>query len=179
MWRDVTVVTLVPTPFPCHRCFLHCNTTLQEDSISACTLGGGTIRAPDVTKHVSSLGWLPTWNFPGRSFHSRFLVEVEDAITQSSKFHELNERFKNTYFAAGTSVRLGWLVDSVNKAISCIQEGSKQHFRRHELDLSESPSSGSEVESHDCTKCGATFQNAYAFMKHYEAQHVRKYRRQR
>ncbi|CAG8553244.1 15719_t:CDS:2 [Dentiscutata erythropus] len=52
----------------------------------------------------------------GDPFTPIFVVEV-GVITKNSDFDKLDSKFKDIYFAEGTSVKLGWLIDPKHKNI--------------------------------------------------------------
>ncbi|CAG8628962.1 22380_t:CDS:2 [Gigaspora rosea] len=72
--------------------------------------GGKMIRAPDVaytSKEIHrSLNKKQIWSFRGEPFTPVFVVEI-GYISSRSKFEELDRKFKDIYFANGTSVQLG------------------------------------------------------------------------
>ncbi|CAJ0834222.1 15307_t:CDS:2 [Entrophospora sp. SA101] len=82
--------------------------------------GGKTIRAPDIAytpKEIDcQLDAQQNWSFKGDPFTPIFVIEVGN-ISTHSKFEELDRKFKDVYFAEGTSVQLGWLIDPENKEI--------------------------------------------------------------
>ncbi|EXX71700.1 hypothetical protein RirG_076110 [Rhizophagus irregularis DAOM 197198w] len=75
--------------------------------------GARTLRAPDVTfaprQTTRSLNALQNWTFQGQPFTPIFVVEV-DFIQSESEFQAFDDRFRNEFFAPGTSVELGFLV---------------------------------------------------------------------
>jgi len=97
--------------------------------------GQRTIRAPDVSftpKAVSrQLTELQRWTFQGRPFTPTFVVEVGDTAIRST-FEELDDKFKREYFAVGTSVQLGWLVDPKNRRIWVYKRNQHGNVFRHE-----------------------------------------------
>ncbi|GBC33867.2 uncharacterized protein OCT59_019207 [Rhizophagus irregularis] len=74
--------------------------------------GARTLRAPDVTfaprQTTRSLNALQNWTFQGQPFTPIFVVEV-DFIQSESEFQAFDDRFRNEFFAPGTSVELGFL----------------------------------------------------------------------
>ncbi|GBC09868.1 hypothetical protein RclHR1_09180002 [Rhizophagus clarus] len=75
--------------------------------------GVRTIRAPDIaftpkqtTRHLTKL---QNWTFQGQPFTPIFVILV-DFIKSDSEFQEFDNRFRNEYFAPGTSVELGFLI---------------------------------------------------------------------
>ncbi|CAG8560609.1 16563_t:CDS:2 [Acaulospora morrowiae] len=111
-------------------------------------LGQKTIRAPDISFISKS----------GQPFTPMFIVEVGN-ITIISMFKELDNRFKHKYFADRTSVQLNWLY-----AWEDVEGGDVLPM----FILKESSESLSKSdEPVDCPKYGITFQDNYAFMKHF------------
>ncbi|CAG8490608.1 6201_t:CDS:2 [Paraglomus brasilianum] len=169
--------------------------------------GQRTIRAPDVSftpKAVSSqLTELQRWSFQGRPFTPTFVVEVGDTESSTSTFGKLDDKFKREYFAVGTSVQLGWLIDPKNSRIWVYKRNQHGNVFRHEhawddvnggnillgfklkvWKIEEAISQASpelpSLESDEpvnCPKCGMTFPDNYTFMNHYEDEHARQQRR--
>ncbi|UZO19713.1 uncharacterized protein OCT59_010986 [Rhizophagus irregularis] len=54
--------------------------------------------------------------FLSQPFTPIFVAEVVN-VSKEAIFNEVNNRFKNDYFATGTSVKLGWLIDPRNHII--------------------------------------------------------------
>ncbi|CAG8635126.1 1886_t:CDS:2 [Acaulospora morrowiae] len=149
--------------------------------------GQRTIRAPDVSftpKAVSRrLTELQRWNFQGQPFTPTFVVEVGDTQSSTSAFWELDDKFKREYFAVGTSVQLGWLIDpkieesgytsGINMAMSIVVRMIEEAI----LQESSETSSVNEELQIDCPLCGTTFSDHYTFTKHYTNEHARKRRR--
>ncbi|CAG8731883.1 1971_t:CDS:1, partial [Dentiscutata heterogama] len=96
--------------------------------------GQRTIRAPDVSftpKTISrqltqSQGWTQ-----GQPFTPTFVVEVGDTEGRS-KFEELDHRFKHVFFATGSDVQLGWLIDPRNKRIWVYKRNQQGNVFRRE-----------------------------------------------
>ncbi|CAG8697974.1 2125_t:CDS:2, partial [Acaulospora morrowiae] len=166
----------------------------------------GGHRAPDVSftpKSVSrQLTELQRWTFQGQSFTPTFVVEVGDTESRST-FEELDGKFKRGYFALGTSVQLGWLIDPRNSKIWVYKRSQHGNVFRREhawgdveggdilpgftLNVlmigevisqksSESSSENEELQI-NCPECDATFSDRYTFTKHYVNKHVCKRRR--
>src|SRR5437763_6576449 len=91
--------------------------------------GGKTIRAPDIAytpKEIDrQLDAQQNWSFKGDPFTPIFVIEVGN-ISSHSKFEELDRKFKDVYFAEGTSVQLGWLIDPENKEIHVYRRGRRR-----------------------------------------------------
>ncbi|CAG8629427.1 9183_t:CDS:2, partial [Paraglomus occultum] len=171
--------------------------------------GQRTIRAPDVSftpKAISrQLTELQRWTFQGQPFTPTFVVEVGDSQSSTSAFRELDDKFKREYFAVGTSVQLGWLIDPKNRRIWVYKRnkhGNVYHRERVWEDVeggdvlprftlkmlmieeaisqesSESSSENEELQI-DCPECDTTFSDHYTFMEHYTNEHACKRRRNR
>ncbi|PKC57587.1 hypothetical protein RhiirA1_472272 [Rhizophagus irregularis] len=56
------------------------------------------------------------WSFEGQPFNPIFIVEVAN-LKNSEVEKEIDNRIKKDYFAHGTSVKLGWLIDPINRII--------------------------------------------------------------
>ncbi|RHZ76449.1 hypothetical protein Glove_197g71 [Diversispora epigaea] len=162
-----------------------------------------TIRAPDVSftpKTVSrQLTQLQRWTFRGEPFTPLFIIEVADTKSKS-KFENLDHRFKYTFFAVGTNVQLGLLIDPKNDRIWIYKRNRNgMVFRRAyawgnidcgdilpgfildvemiEDAISQTSSETSESEGDleiNCPKCNGSFTEDYLFMKHYEKHHSHK-----
>ncbi|CAG8438676.1 14055_t:CDS:2 [Acaulospora colombiana] len=168
--------------------------------------GQRTIRAPDVSftpKAVSrQLTELQRWTFQGQPFTPTFVVEVGDTQSSTSAFRELDDKFKREYFAVGTSVQLGWLIDPKNRRIWVYKRNQHGNVYRRERvwedleggdvlprftlevrmieeaisqESSETSSENEELQI-NCPECGATFSDRYTFTKHYTNEHARKLR---
>ena len=75
---------------------------------------------------------LQRWTFQGQPFTPTFVVEVGDTESVST-FEGLDGKFKRDYFADGTSVQLGWLVDPKNSRIWVYKRNQHGNvFRRRE-----------------------------------------------
>nr|CAG8536110.1 4568_t:CDS:2 [Entrophospora candida] len=193
-----------------------CNWNVQtrENGITTTSQGGfdfnisgqRAICAPDVAFTPKNIYCLlnhqQQWTFKGQPFTPTCVVEV--AVTQEGyqEFNDLDQKFREVYFATGSSVELGWLVDPQNKQIYIYRQRANRVVYRtsHGWDnvnggnvlpgftlevekiddaisqeSSESSSSSESDETINCPKCGATFSNDYTFMKHYEDNHARKW----
>ncbi|RIA82541.1 hypothetical protein C1645_862467 [Glomus cerebriforme] len=75
--------------------------------------GTRTIQAPDVaftpSQMTRKLDELQNWSFQGQPFTPIFIVEV-DFIETEAQLQVFDDRFRNEFFALGTSVELGFLV---------------------------------------------------------------------
>jgi Uma2 family endonuclease len=84
------------------------------------TNGQKKIIAPHVAftakNTYDSLNDKQLWTLRGQPFTPTFVVEVVNA-TSETILNEVDNRFKNDYFAMGTSVELGWLIDPKSKGI--------------------------------------------------------------
>ncbi|CAG8583872.1 3524_t:CDS:2, partial [Scutellospora calospora] len=169
--------------------------------------GQRTIRAPDVAfipKNIyRSLDHQQQWTFKGQSFTPTFVVEVAVVQEDYQEFNDLDKKFREIYFATGSSVGLGWLVDPKNKQIyiyrrrvtgvvyrtlhgwnnvdgGSILPGFILKVQKIDDTISQESSESSSSESDetiDCPKCNATFSNDYDFMEHYEDSHARRWRK--
>jgi len=93
--------------------------------------GAGTVRAPDVAftprDVYCALDVQQRRTFQGAPFSPTFVVEV-DNLSMASNLNTLTIKFKDTYFPAG--VRLGWLIDPINKTIYTFMRESDGVVRR-------------------------------------------------
>ncbi|CAG8715848.1 7468_t:CDS:2, partial [Cetraspora pellucida] len=152
--------------------------------------GRRTIRAPDIafiSKNIyRSLDRQQQWTFKGQPFTPTFVLEVAIVRENYQEFNDLDQKFREIYFATSSSVDLGWLVDSKNKQIYIYrQRVSGVVYRTSHgwnnvngdynfIGQESSESSSENDEIIDCLKCNATFSNDYDFMKHYENSHAQK-----
>jgi Uma2 family endonuclease len=87
--------------------------TLSQGGFDFNVGGMRTIRAPDVAftprQTTCDLNTLQNWTFQGQPFTPIFVVEV-DFITSDSELKVFDNRFRNEFFAPGTSVELGFLI---------------------------------------------------------------------
>ncbi|GBC07665.1 hypothetical protein RclHR1_07600004 [Rhizophagus clarus] len=94
--------------------------TTSQGGFNFSVNGKRKIRAPHVAfipeNILSSLDKDQLWSFNGQPFTPIFVVEVIN-VSNDRILNEVDTRFKNDYFANGTSVRLGWLIDPKNHAI--------------------------------------------------------------
>ncbi|CAJ0829798.1 13149_t:CDS:2 [Entrophospora sp. SA101] len=181
------------------------NVQTRENGIITTSQGGfdfnisgqRAIRAPDVAfipKNIyRSLNHQQQWTFKGQQPFTLTCV-VEVAVTQEGyqEFNDLDQKFREVYFATGSSVELGWLVDPQNKQIYIYRRRANRVVYRtshgwnnvnggnvlpgftlevEKIDdaISQKSSESSSSESDEtinCLKCGATFSNDYTFMKH-------------
>ncbi|KAF8976746.1 hypothetical protein BGZ46_007990 [Entomortierella lignicola] len=92
--------------------------TTSQGGFNFSRTGGRNIRAPDVAftpkKTYRSLSEAQLDTFKGDPFNPTFVVEVE-SISFKSDLETLKTKFKTDYIPAG--VKLGWLVDPINKEI--------------------------------------------------------------
>ncbi|CAG8724172.1 1822_t:CDS:2 [Acaulospora morrowiae] len=168
--------------------------------------GQRMIRAPDISftpKAVSrQLTELQRWTFQGQPFTPTFVVEVGDTQSSTSAFGELDDKFKREYFAVGTSVQLGWLIDPKNKRIWVYKRNQHGNVYRREhvwndvkgdnvlpwftlevqmieeaisKESSETSSENEELQI-NCPECEKTFSCRHYFIKHYTNEHARKRR---
>ena len=115
------------------------NWNIRTRQNGACTSsqGGfnfnGAIRAPDVAftpKEVyRALDEDQRRSFQGDLFSPTFAVEVEDLIA-TGKLSVLTDKFKDTYFPAG--LKLGWLVDPINKEVHVFKWDKDGTVRRRQ-----------------------------------------------
>ncbi|CAG8769673.1 16454_t:CDS:2 [Cetraspora pellucida] len=169
--------------------------------------GQRTIRAPDVAfipKNIyRSLDHQQQWSFKGQSFTPTFIVKVAVVREGYQEFNDLDQKFREIYFATSSSVDLGWLVDPKNKQIyiyrrrvsgvvyrtshgwNNVNGGSVLPGFTLEVqkiddtisqESSESSSSDEELQI-NCPECEITFSDRYTFMKHYENSHARRWRK--
>ncbi|PKK71281.1 hypothetical protein RhiirC2_828439 [Rhizophagus irregularis] len=96
--------------------------------------GGQKIRAPDVTftpaNIYRSLDEEQLWSFNGQPFTPFFVVEVAN-LKKKEVDKEIDTKFKKEYFAIGTSVELGWLIDPLNRIIQVYKRNKNgEPYRR-------------------------------------------------
>ncbi|KAF0514293.1 zinc finger, c2h2 domain-containing protein [Gigaspora margarita] len=88
--------------------------------------GGKTIRAPDIAYTPKEIEYRldarQKWSFKGDPFTPLLVIEVGNILSRS-KFEEMDRKFKDVYFAEGTSVQLGWLIDPENQEIHVYRRG--------------------------------------------------------
>ncbi|GET03545.1 hypothetical protein GLOIN_2v1840344 [Rhizophagus clarus] len=93
--------------------------TTSQGGFNFSVTGRRKIRAPHIAftpeDTYDSLNEKQLWTLEGRPFTPIFVAEVN--VINHAIFNEIDNRFKNDYFADGTSVRLGWLLDPRNKMI--------------------------------------------------------------
>jgi Uma2 family endonuclease len=81
---------------------------------------GQKIRAPSVaftpSNICNSLDEKQLWSFQGQPFTPIFVVEVAN-ITSAAVEKYIDTKIKKDYFADGTCVMLGWLIDPINFTI--------------------------------------------------------------
>jgi Uma2 family endonuclease len=112
------------------------NIRTRQNGVPTSSQGGfnfnGEIRAPDVAftpKEVyRALDEEQRRSFQGDLFSPTFAVEVEDLVA-TGKLSELSHKFKDTYFPAG--LKLGWLIDPINKAVYVFKRDKDDTVRRH------------------------------------------------
>ena len=114
------------------------NNETEQHGIPTTSQGGfkfsnGAVKAPDVAFTPSDvycgLDAQQMTTFQGASFSPTFAVEVDDLST-TSKLNTLTSKFKDTYFPNG--VRLGWLIDPINKTIYTFSRESDGVVRRRQ-----------------------------------------------
>ena len=103
------------------------NIQTNQNGAVTCSQGGfkietGEIVAPDAAftpkDTYRNLTDQQCISFQGSPFSPTFVVEVENINDiGNSKGKKLDSKFKDTYFASNTSVKLGWLIDPMNKKI--------------------------------------------------------------
>ncbi|CAI2169607.1 3434_t:CDS:2 [Funneliformis geosporum] len=179
------------------------NIQTGQNGIVTCSQGGfrlktGEIRAPDVAftpKNIfRNLTHEQSSSFQGPPFSPTLVVEVDDMEdTNSAKFHKLDSKFKDSYFALGTSVKLGWLIDPIYDQIWVYKRTNinnvchRYKYKWKNLDGDsfiyfviqlQEPSESSEDENlhHFCPYCSQTFNNGYLLIEHMEDDHLRKKR---
>ncbi|PKY29580.1 hypothetical protein RhiirB3_530575 [Rhizophagus irregularis] len=163
--------------------------------------GARTLRAPDVTftprQTTRSLNALQNWTFQGQPFTPIFVVEV-DFIQSESEFQAFDDRFRNEFFAPGTSGNIHSWKWNENNTVRHYEHGwrsmntwvsGQEILPGFELDvemIEESISqqdSGSSSSDDDtrfpCPKCTETFTNNHRFTKHFRMEHALKPRKQR
>ncbi|RIA99024.1 hypothetical protein C1645_811994 [Glomus cerebriforme] len=88
------------------------------------------ILAPDVAftseETYLKLDEKQLWSFDGQRFTPEFVVEVA-IITNDAILNEFDNRMKNDYFGAGTSVKLGWLIDPTNSIIWVYKKNNNEN----------------------------------------------------
>ncbi|CAG8756617.1 9159_t:CDS:2 [Gigaspora margarita] len=150
---------------------------------------GRMIRAPDIAYTPKEIYRLlnekQNWSFHSKPFTPVFVVEIGN-ISSYSKFEKLDRKFKDIYFAEGTSVQLGWLIDPENKEIHNVVGGD--FLPRFILEIwkiehaisqreSVSPEPTENNKPHNCPYCLETLTSVYNMMKHIESNHTYKRRR--
>ncbi|CAG8758902.1 23442_t:CDS:2 [Gigaspora margarita] len=134
--------------------------------------GRRTICAPDIafiSKNIyRSLDRQQQWTFKGQPFTPIFVLEVAIVRESYQEFNDLNQKFREIYFATSSSVDLGCILLGFTLQVQKIDDTISQ-------ESSESSSENDEII--DCPKCDATFSNDYNFMKHYENSHARRWRK--
>nr|CAG8647497.1 1971_t:CDS:2 [Entrophospora candida] len=149
--------------------------TLSQGGFDFDVGGGKAIRAPDIAYTPKEI------DFGNISSHSKFV--------------ELDREFKDVYFAEGTSVQLGWLIDPENKEIHiyrrdrrCINYGWKDVDNvdflpmftlviwKIEHVISQQESISPEPSSFSCNSCSETFTDPYVMITHVEDKHAYKQR---
>jgi Uma2 family endonuclease len=93
------------------------------------------IRAPDVAytpeNTFLSLDENQLWSFKGQPFTPIFIVEVAN-LTNKVVAKDVDNKIKKDYFADGTSVKLGWLIDPINCNIWVYKRNRNgAPYRRH------------------------------------------------
>ncbi|GBB97528.1 hypothetical protein RclHR1_00300007 [Rhizophagus clarus] len=96
--------------------------------------GRQKIRAPDIAftpaNIYRSLDESQLWSFNGQPFTPIFVVEIAN-IDKKTVEKEIDTKFKKEYFASGTSVELGWLIDPENRIIWVYRRNkNKDPYRR-------------------------------------------------
>lgn len=180
--------------------------TTSQGGFNFCISGQRTIRAPDISfisKNIyRSLDCQQQWTFKGQPFTPIFVVEVAIVREGYQEFNDLDQKFREIYFATSSSVDLGWLVDPMNKQIyiyrrrvsgvvyrtshgwnnvnggSILPEFTLKVQKIDDTISQESSESSSENgQIIECPKCDATFSNDYKYMEHYEDSHARRWRK--
>ncbi|PKY46792.1 hypothetical protein RhiirA4_520707 [Rhizophagus irregularis] len=94
--------------------------TTSQGGYNFSVSGQKKIRAPHIAfipeNIYSSLNKTQLLTFLGQPFTPIFVAEVVN-VSKEAIFNEVDIRFKNDYFAMGTSVKLGWLIDPRNHMI--------------------------------------------------------------
>ncbi|PKC15985.1 hypothetical protein RhiirA5_407558, partial [Rhizophagus irregularis] len=94
--------------------------TTSQGGYNFSVSGQKKIRAPHIAfipeNIYSSLNKTQLLTFLGQPFTPIFVAEVVN-VSKEAIFNEVDIRFKNDYFATGTSVKLGWLIDPRNHII--------------------------------------------------------------
>jgi len=112
------------------------NTNSKQNGFCTGSQGGykfgeGIIRVPDVAftprNTYCGLSDQQSRTFQGDLFCPTFVVEVDD-FSSPSLLDALTTKFRNTYFPAG--VRLGWLLDPINKTIFTFMRDSNGVVQR-------------------------------------------------
>lgn len=114
------------------------NDETEQHGIITTSQGGfkfsnGAIKAPDVAFTPSDvccgLDVQQRRTFQGATFSPTFAVEVDDLLT-TTKLDTQTSKFEETYFPNG--VRLGWLIDPINKIIYTFSRESDGVVRRRQ-----------------------------------------------
>lgn len=106
--------------------------TTSQGAFNFSTTAKKKIRAPHIAftpaDTYNLLNDKQLWTFKGRPFTPIFVAEIANT-TSEHIFCEVDNRFKNDYFAMGTSVKLGWLVDPKNSRIWTYEKNDNEITR--------------------------------------------------
>lgn len=111
---------------------------------------GERIRAPDIAFTPSEiyrgLDDNQLYTFRGEHFSPTFVVEVED-LSLAEKLKDLTDKLKSTYFPAG--VKLGWIVDPINRDIYVFKRDRDNVVRRRYHAWYDENGNPTVVDGHD------------------------------
>ncbi|RGB22953.1 hypothetical protein C1646_677466 [Rhizophagus diaphanus] len=107
--------------------------TTSQGGYNFSVSGQKKIRAPHIAfvpeNIYSSLNKTQLLTFLGRPFTPIFVAEVVN-VSKEAILNEVDIRFKNDYFATGTSVKLGWLIDPRNHMIWTYEKDDDENVTR-------------------------------------------------
>jgi Uma2 family endonuclease len=111
--------------------------TTSQGGFNFSVTGQKKIRAPHIAfipeNIYNSLDKTQLWTLQGQPFTPIFVVEVVN-ISDEAIFNEIDIRFKNDYFANGTSVRLAWLIDPKNQEIWAYRKSNNNVITRRKFE---------------------------------------------
>ncbi|CAB5354367.1 unnamed protein product [Rhizophagus irregularis] len=167
--------------------------TTSQGAFNFSTTAPKKIRAPHVAfisaDTYNSLNANQLWTLHGRPFTPIFVAEVVNS-TSDQILNEVDNRFKNDYFAMGTSVELGWLIDAKNSMICTYKKNNNEIIRNNckweDLDGGDTLpgftlniSIIEKIVSRDCDEiedkcpyCGSHFAQVFAMLKHIASVHI-------
>uniref|UniRef100_U9U1R3 Putative restriction endonuclease domain-containing protein n=1 Tax=Rhizophagus irregularis (strain DAOM 181602 / DAOM 197198 / MUCL 43194) TaxID=747089 RepID=U9U1R3_RHIID len=107
--------------------------TTSQGGYNFSVKGQSKIRAPHIAfipeNIYNSLSKTQLLTFFGQPFTPIFVTEVVN-VSKEAILNEVDIRFKNDYFATGTSVKLGWLIDPRNHMIWTYEKDDDENVTR-------------------------------------------------